>query len=124
MRWHRRLAVSLAGFAAACSGGSGSDDTAAETAAQDPQDQSVEWLFIQNAESVSLADGVLTLRGVSPTTLFFSDRPERIAGHGLTAEFVTFWQQASDDGFGADPPNATLAIVTEDEANDIVLTLM
>ena len=88
------------------------------------QDQTTEWLFVQNAESVSLKDGVLTLYDVSPTTLFFSDRPERIAAHGTTAEFVTFWQQVSDDGFGEDPPNAVLAFATGDTTDDIVLTLL
>jgi hypothetical protein len=88
------------------------------------QDQEVEWLFVQTADSVTLKDGELTLFGISPATLFFSDRPERIAGHGLTAEFVTFWQRIADDGFGADPPNATLAIVSNDVADDVVLTLM
>ncbi len=87
------------------------------------QDEEVEWLFVQTAESVTLKEGVLTLYGITPTTLFFSDRPERIAGHGMTAEFVTFWQQVADDGFGEDPPNAVLAIATSDEVDDIVLTL-
>jgi hypothetical protein len=87
------------------------------------QEQEAEWLFVQTAESVTLKDGVLTLHGISPSTLFFSDRPERIAAHGLTAEFVTFWQRIADDGFGEDPPNATLAIVSKDVAEDVVLTL-
>lgn len=87
------------------------------------QNQEVEWLFVQTAESVTLEDGVLTLHGVSPATIFFSDRPERIAAHGLTAQFVTYWQDLEDNGFGEDPPNATLAIVENDEADDVVLTL-
>ncbi len=57
------------------------------------QEQEAQWLFVQTAESVMLKDGVLTLHGISPSTLFFSDRPERIATHGLTSEFVTFWQR-------------------------------
>jgi hypothetical protein len=88
------------------------------------QEQEAQWLFVQTAESVTLKDGELTLHGISPSTLFFSDRPERIAAHGLTAEFVTFWQRLGDDSFGDDPPNATLAIVSKDVAEDVVLTLM
>ena len=88
------------------------------------QDQEAEWLFVQTAESVTLKDGVLTLHGISPSTLFFSDRPERIASHGMTADFVTFWQRLGDDSFGDDPPNATLAIVSNEVAEDVVLTLM
>ncbi|MGW8283377.1 MAG: hypothetical protein ACWGON_08775, partial [Gemmatimonadota bacterium] len=73
---------------------------------------------------VSLSDGVLTLYGISPATLFFSDRPERISAHGLTSQFVTYWQRIGDDTFADDPPNATLAIVENDVADDVVLTLM
>jgi hypothetical protein len=40
-------------------------------------------LFVQNASTVELGAGnrTLTLKNLSPTTLFFSDRPVRIAGH-------------------------------------------
>jgi hypothetical protein len=96
----------------------------ATSAAQDAGSQHTEWLFVQNAKSVSLEDGVLTLEGISPTTLFFSDRPEKIAAHGLTSEFVTFWGKGGgSDNFKKDPPNATLSIVSEEVAEDIVLTL-
>lgn len=89
-----------------------------------PEEQDIEWLFVQNAHSVTLKDGVLTLEGISPTTLFFSDRPEKIAAHGLTSEFMTFWSSGGgSDNFKKSPPNATLSIVTEDYAVDIVLTL-
>ena len=89
-----------------------------------PAEQQIEWLFVQNAHSVTLKDGVLTLEGISPTTLFFSDRPEKIAAHGLTSEFMTFWSSGGgSDNFKKSPPNATLSIVTEDYAVDIVLTL-
>ena len=80
------------------------------------QEEGAEWLFVQTAESVTLADGVVTLHGVSPATLFFSDRPEKSTAYGLTLQFVTYWQNLGDDSFGDDPPNATLAIVENDEA--------
>lgn len=87
-------------------------------------DHKTEWLFVQNAHSVSLGDGVLTLEGISPTTVFFSDRPERQAAHGLTSEFVTYWTTGGgSDNFKKDPPNATLSIVSADAADDIILTL-
>ena len=42
----------------------------------------VQLLFVQTAKSATIhKDGRLTLKGVSPTTLYFSDRPARIAGH-------------------------------------------
>ena len=62
-------------------------------------------LFVQNAQGFEVAaDGrTLTLKGLSPTTLFFSDRPVRIAGHYLTGEYLQFWK-AGPDSFLKDPP--------------------
>ncbi len=97
---------------------------AAAPSTDDGSDKNIEWLFVQNAQSVTLEDGLLTLRGITPTTLFFSDRPEKIAAHGLTSEFVTFWSTGGgSDNFEKSPPNATLAIVSEDGAEDVVVTL-
>jgi hypothetical protein len=81
-----------------------------------------DFLFVQNANSIHYADGKLTLKGVSPTTIMFSDRPERIAGHMATTRFVPFWSKGKDS-FLADPPNATLSIVDEDQVNDVVVEL-
>jgi hypothetical protein len=83
-------------------------------------------LFVQNAQGVTVsADGKqLTLKGISPTTLFFSDRPVRIAGHYRTAEYLEFWK-AGPDSFLKDPPNATLSAFqqSKDELSDVVVTL-
>jgi hypothetical protein len=57
----------------------------------------IQLLFVQSARSATLSkDGRLTLKGVSPTTLYFSDRPARIAGHYRNAEFMQFWQGGKD----------------------------
>lgn len=83
-----------------------------------------EWLFVQNAESVALNDGVLILNGINPTTVCFTDRPERMAALTATEKFVSFWTgDKAKDSFEKDPPNATLSIATDDGANDVVLTL-
>jgi len=83
-------------------------------------------LFVQNAQGVAVsADGkTLTLKGISPTTLCFSDRPVRIAGHYRTGEYMEFWK-AGPDSFLKDPPNATLSAFTEgkDALSDVVVTL-
>lgn len=81
-----------------------------------------DFLFVQNAQSIHYGDGKLILKGVSPTTIMFSDRPERIAGHMATARFVPFWSKGKDS-FLSDPPNATLSIVHEDKVNDVVVEL-
>lgn len=47
----------------------------------------------------------LTLTGVSPVTVFFTDPPERIAGNMKTTDFLPFWSEGKDS-FKSDPPNA------------------
>jgi len=82
-----------------------------------------ELLFVQNSHDVSVEKGKLTLKKVSPTTIFFTDRPKRIAGHMTTQDFVDEWGKG-DNSFKADPPNAALSIFGKDEIVDIVVTLM
>ena len=82
----------------------------------------VDLLFVQNARSVSIDKNKMVLKGVSPTTLFFSDRPERLTGHLSTEEFVPFWSEGPDS-FAADPPNATLSILSGGKVSDIVVEL-
>ena len=93
-----------------------------EAAKTEEAAKQADFLFVQNAQSIHYADGKLTLKGVSPTTIMFTDRPERIAGHMATARFVPFWSKGKDS-FLADPPNATLSIVNEDKVNDVVVVL-
>ncbi len=75
--------------------------------------QKVELLFVQNSTGVAIdqAKGTLRLKNVSPSTLFFTDRPVRMAGHYHTkGEFVKMWSEGPDS-FAKNPPNATLSIV-------------
>ncbi len=81
-----------------------------------------DFLFVQNARGVAYADGKLTLKGVSPATVMFSDRPERIAGHMATARFVPFWGEGKDS-FLKDPPNATLSFLEDKAMADAVVEL-
>jgi hypothetical protein len=82
----------------------------------------VEYLFVLTAESATLADGVLKMGGVNPATLYFSDRPDRIAGHQATEEFVAEWG-VGDDNFASNPPNATLSVLSGAEPQDVVVVL-
>jgi hypothetical protein len=81
-----------------------------------------DFLFVQNARAVAYADGKLTLKGVNPVTVAFSDRPQRIAGHMMTSRFVPFWGEGSDS-FLKDPPNATLSFLEDKEMADAVVEL-
>jgi len=81
--------------------------------------QKVELLFVQNSAGVTIdqAKGVLTLKQVSPSTLFFTDRPVRMAGHYHTRdEFLKLWNEGPDS-FAKNPPNATLSIVEPSQAD-------
>ena len=84
----------------------------------------VEEMFVQIARAVSTDDGTLTLRGVSPSTLYFSDRPERVVGHMTTEQFVEQWTEGPNSFF-EDPPNAVLSYVGtgEDMPSDAVVVL-
>lgn len=83
----------------------------------------VEYMFAQTATGMGInLDGRITLHGVSGTTLWFSDRPYRLAGHTPTDEFVAQWGQGPDN-FAENPPNALLSIFEEDSVNDVVLIL-
>jgi hypothetical protein len=86
------------------------------------QPDDVEYMFAQTATGVVVADGRVTLTGVSPTTLFFSDRPYRLTGHITTEEFVGGWGEGSDS-FATDPPNALLSLFETEYVNDVVVVL-
>ena len=82
----------------------------------------VELLFVQNAEAVVYENGTLTLKGVSPSVIFFSDRPERIAGHVVLPGFLQAWDEGKDS-FADNPPNATLSIIGEAIVTSAVLEI-
>ena len=72
-----------------------------------------ESMFVQTAEGIDSDGQTLTLRGITPSTLYFSDRPQRVVGHMSTADFVDLWA-IGDNSFEADPPNAVLAFLEPD----------
>ncbi|HEY7858466.1 MAG TPA: hypothetical protein VIC82_08185 [Candidatus Nanopelagicales bacterium] len=49
--------------------------------------------------------GTITLRGLSPSTLYFADRPQREVGHMSTRQFVANWRDGGNS-FAENPPNA------------------
>ena len=95
-------------------------DDLATTRDADPEE--VEYMFAQTASGLDIDDGRVTLKGVSATTLFFSDRPERLTGHIPTEEFFASWD-VGDDNFAENPPNALLSIFEDDTVNDVVVVL-
>jgi hypothetical protein len=53
----------------------------------------------------------IRLVNVNKQTLYFSDRPNRIAGNLTMAAYMDEWTaRAGKDNFANDPPNATLSV--------------
>jgi hypothetical protein len=83
-----------------------------------------DFLFVQTADSMTYdkATSKLTLVDVATSTLFFADRPERVAGNMKTAAFVPFWS-TGEDSFLSDPPNADLSILEGNQLRQVVAVL-
>ncbi|GFO81090.1 MAG TPA: hypothetical protein PKE02_06785 [Methyloceanibacter sp.] len=88
------------------------------------EEKKADFLFVQSAKSMSFdpAANKLTLENVSPVTLFFTDRPERVAGNMKTAAFLPFWNEGKDS-FKSDPPNADVSIVDGETLTQTVVEL-
>ena len=70
--------------------------------------EDMEALFVQTAASMTSDGGSITLQGLSPSTLYFSDRPQREVGHMTSRQFVDVWGDG-DNSFAQNPPNAVLS---------------
>ena len=83
----------------------------------------IRYMFVQSAHSGSLVpvEGkenlyILTLEGVSPQTIAFSDRPERVVGQVPMQKFL--------DGLSfsrVNPPNAAIEILEGNEDGDVIV---
>ncbi len=70
-------------------------------------------LAVLNSVGASLQGNKLTLKGVSPNSIVFADRPVRAAGHVLTSDFIKEWDEGAQS-FAKDPPNATISVLAAD----------
>ena len=97
---------------------------AAVVAVAAEEEKKADFLFVQSAKSMSFdpATNKLTLENVSPVTVFFTDRPERIAGNMNTTRFIPFWSEG-EDSFKSDPPNADISILEGKELKQTVVEL-
>ena len=99
------------------------EPNASENVASDSSsDGLVDLLFVQNSKGMRFENGDLTLIDVDPKTLFFSDRPEDIAGF-LTYEELVKLVGEGVDNFNEDPPNATLVVFGGDDLAEAVIEL-
>lgn len=114
------LAATFAQAAGTTTDGGAVTKTIGKPSAQAP----VPSLGVINADGATLADGKLTLTGVSGNVIVFADRPVRAAGHETTDMFISRWGDGKDS-FKKDPPNATISILggEKDGVVDAVVTI-
>jgi len=118
LRFHPQqpLAIALAAFIAvppAAFAQVPAKPAAAKPAAEKSVMQQIELLFVQNSTGMQYdkAKGTLRLKDIAASTLFFADRPVRMAGHYHTRdEFLPMWSEGPDS-FAKNPPNATLSLL-------------
>ena len=94
---------------------------AATTSSNTPQ-----LMFVQTAEDfkVDAAKSTFRLVKVNQQTLYFSDRPVRIAGHLKMSDYLQEWTaKAGKDNFAADPPNATLSVYEPGKADSTLVVV-
>jgi hypothetical protein len=88
--------------------------------------QTPQLMFVQSAEDLKVDTAAQTLRlmNVNQQTLYFSDRPVRIAGHLKMADYLKEWTaKAGKDNFGADPPNATLSVYEPEKSDNTIVVV-
>jgi hypothetical protein len=84
---------------------------AAETEQTKAEKEKIQLMFVQTAEDLKADDQTLRLVDVGQQTLYFSDRPVRLAGHLSMPAYMDEWKAgAGPDNFANDPPNATLSV--------------
>jgi hypothetical protein len=83
-----------------------------------------DFLFVQSADRFEYQSRTsrITLVGINPSTLFFSDRPDRVAGQMKTSRFVPFWSEGTNS-FKSDPPNADISIVEGGKLQQVIVVL-
>lgn len=84
------------------------------------------FMFVQTSEDIKVDFKALTLRlvNINPQTLYFSDRPNRIAGHLKMNEYLEEWTtEAGKDNLASDPPNATLSVYEPGNPDNTIVVI-
>lgn len=85
-----------------------------------------EFMFVQISDDleVDLEANTLRLVNVGQQTLYFSDRPVRIAGHLKMSDYLNEWTaQEGADSFEYDPPNATLSVYEDGQPDNTLVAI-
>ncbi|WP_092366897.1 hypothetical protein [Cribrihabitans marinus] len=85
------------------------------------QHEDLTLLFVQTSASMKSDAQHLRMIDVGEQTVYFSDRPNRVAGHIHLDKFVTGWSKG-EDSFAENPPNAVLSEYGDkSEENNLVV---
>jgi hypothetical protein len=82
----------------------------------------IEALFVQSAHGLTSSAGTVTFHGLAHSTLFFSDRPQRVVGHLHSRKFVDQWGEG-ENSFAEDPPNAVVSFLEDGDATPEEVTV-
>ena len=92
---------------------------AAETKETKAEKEKIQLMFVQTADDLKADDKTLRLANVGQQTLYFSDRPVRLAGHLSMPAYLDEWKAGEGpDNFASDPPNATLSVYEGGQAEN------
>jgi hypothetical protein len=87
-------------------------------------EEKVQLMFVQSSGGLKADDKTLRLVNVTPQTIYFTDRPVRVAGHITMSDYLQEWTAAAGpNNFSDDPPNATLSVY-EPGKEDNTLTVV
>lgn len=88
------------------------------------QVENIEALFVQSAHGLTTSNGSVTFHGLAHSTIFFSDRPQRVVGHLSSRKFVDQWGEG-EDSFAQDPPNAVLSFLEDGDTvpEEVTMTI-
>ena len=71
-------------------------------------------MFVQSPRGMT-SGGNMTFQELAPSTLFFSDRPERGVEHVSSMKFIHQWGEG-ENSFTEDPPNAVASFLEEENS--------
>ncbi len=86
--------------------------------------EDIEAMFVQVARNMTTDGDKVTFHGLSPATLFFSDRPQRVVGHLTARQFVEEWDKG-ENSFAEDPPNGVISFLAagDETPEDAIVVL-
>ncbi|MGI9554318.1 MAG: hypothetical protein ACR2NC_05275 [Thermodesulfobacteriota bacterium] len=81
------------------------------------------YLFVINFDTGTFDGKKLRLNGNgSSNVIYFTDRPDREAGHMSVKKFKSIWTKGINS-FNSDPPNATLSVIEKGKDSNSVMIL-